>query len=355
MRLPAIQKKAFVLTCLVVALVWTAGCSFLVGSEESESTPPAPFQLNYIETLRNQESLRGESFQEIPRGSVSAPFLQRPSAVYADQYRVYVADSFLQPPAVSSARVFVFERGSLTATLVNISPSPDGPLLAPAGIAVDASGVIYLSDKQQGRVVGFDRNGALVTVLGRPQSPLTSRGGLADLSAPGSLAFDNARNILYVADTRAHQVKAFNSLGAHLFDLGNSGRSEEDFKFPAGLAVDRNGNVYVLDSFRLRVFIFNEQGKYNRNFSLKGAVPGQSIRPSGLGVDSDGHIYVTDEVNSNILIFNPDGSLVLTWGRTGRLSGDFWTPTAIFIDSQNYIYIADQTNSRVQTFQYTRQ
>lgn len=356
MNAVSLKKKYFIPLTTAMAVVCMSGCAVIAGKEDADRTVLPQLNINFVETLRNQESLRGESYRDVTDGAGSAGLLQRPGSVYADQFRVYVTDT-------APARVIIFDRGDRTASALNITPPPsstEGKLLAPSGIAVDGTGVIFVSDAQQGRVFGYDRNGTLLMVLGRAQvmtssrAATMSRNGLGDLSSPAGLAADNARNRLYVADKHAQQVKVFTTMGEHLFDIGNTGKRDEDFKFPEAVSLDRNGNIYVLDSLRLRVFIFDPDGKFMRSFSLKDAVPGHSIKPKGIALDSDGHIYVTDAVNNHILIYNNDGSFLVTWGRTGRVIGDFWTPAGIFIDDRDYIYIADQTNSRIQTFQYIK-
>ncbi len=345
----AYLKQHCLLSLAILAAAAVSACSIIAGSEDAQQAVRPGLNINFVETLINQKSVAGESYREFA-DTTNPPLIQRPGSVYADQFRVYVTDT------VAPGRVFVYDRGRRTASPLNITLPPsatEGKLLAPAGIAVDAAGVIYVSDSQQGRVFGYDLNGALLMILGRAD-PIMSRNGLGDLASPRGLAVDNARNRIYVADSHAQQVKVFTSVGRHVFDIGNTGKREEDFKFPEAVSIDRNGIIYVLDSLRLRVFIYDQDGKFIRSFSLKGASTGRSIKPKAIALDSEGHIYVPDAVNNNILVFNHDGSFLLTWGRTGRIIGDFWTPSGIFIDDHDYIYIADQTNSRIQTFQYVK-
>ncbi len=339
------MKRILCITVCISILFGVSACSVIIGKHDAQPAAELPFRLTFIESLRNAKSLRGESFREFAGNTPSPPSLQRPTSVFADQFRVYVTDSGLPDGIV------IFERANGTFAVLPTANGP-GKLLAPTGVVVDGAGVIYVSDGQQGRVFGYDRTGRLLTVFGRPL-PLQTLQGLGDLVAPAGLAVDLARNRLYIADTQAQQVKVFGAAGMHLFDIGNSGR-KGDLKFPVGVAVDRSGTVYVLDGLRLRVYLFDPDGKFLSSFSLKGTVAGQSLKPRGIAVDSAGHVYVVDSVNNNVLIFDPNGSLVVTWGRTGTLNGDFWTPVGIFIDSHDLVYIADQTNSRIQTFQYSK-
>ncbi len=332
---------------IFIAFLMATGCAFIAGRNDVLSpTGGAELRLLYVETLRNEASLRGESLRELANATDPATTLQRPNSVFADAFRVYVTDTYPYKPtgpgaAVTSARVFVFERGERTVRVLD--STKDVRLLAPSGIAVDATGVIFVSDSQQGRVFGYDRNGRLLMEIGRA----------GDFSSPSGLAVDSFRNRLYVADSHARQVKVYTTAtGNRLSEI--SGSETTGFKFPTAITLDRAGNLYVLDGRGLRVVVYDPDGKFVRAFGISGGVPGISVRPRGIAADSAGHVYVTDSVNNNVLIFDVDGTLLRTWGRTGALIGDFLTPAGIFIGDHDYIYIADQTNGRVQIFQYIK-
>jgi DNA-binding beta-propeller fold protein YncE len=359
---------------IFIAFILVTGCAFIAGRDEALSPAGgAELKLLFVETLRNEASLRGESFRELERvpsfpnetesAIYAATTLRRPNGVFADAFRVYVTDTYLtdkyiDPGSASnpvlgetSARIFVFDRGKQTAAVFGPPPRVPTPpliqhddvkLLAPSSIAVDATGVIFVSDSQQGRVFGYDRNGRLLIEIGRA----------GDFSSPSGLAVDNVANRLYVADSHARLIKVYTNTGTWLTDMGGSGTT--GFNSLSAITLDRGGNLYALDGRGLRVSLYGQDGKFLRDFNVTGDAPGLSVRPKGIAVDSSGRVYITDSVNNNVLIFDQGGKLIQTWGRTGRLSGDFWTPAGIYIDDRDYIYIADQTNGRVQVFQYIR-
>lgn len=346
---------------IFIAFILVTGCAFIAGRDEALSPAGgAELRLLFVETLRNEASLRGESLREVANATDPSTTLQRPNGVFADAFRVYVTDTYLTDkyidpgsasnpvPGETSARIFVFDRGKQTAAVFGPPPRVPTPpliqhddvkLLAPSSIAVDATGVIFVSDSQQGRVFGYDRNGRLLIEIGRA----------GDFSSPSGLAVDNVANRLYVADSHARLIKVYTNTGTWLTDMGGSGTT--GFKSLSAITLDRGGNLYVLDGRGLRVSLYGQDGKFLRDFNVTGDAPGLSVRPKGIAVDSSGRVYITDSVNNNVLIFDQGGKLIQTWGRTGRLSGDFWTPAGIYIDDRDYIYIADQTNGRVQVFQ----
>ena len=326
---------------VLALMVLCTGCAVIAGREDPNASGRQETQvrLNYVETLRNQASLRGEGFRDAAYTAGTPTTLQRPNAVFADAFRVYVADQ-TQPP-----RVFIFDRGDRTAGILPVpAPPADGKLLNPTGISVDIGNIIYVSDAQQGRVFAYDRNGMLLLAFGKA----------GDLAYPMGIAVDRRRNRIYIADAHAHLVRAYSLMGERLFDIGGDGSAETRFKYPLALTLDRDGRLYILDRQSKQVVLADPEGKQVKRITLSSGTPGEPLRPQGIAVDSAGHIYVADSVNNHILIFGPDGGYLTTWGKTGVTRGDFWTPQGLFIDERDLIYIADQTNGRVQVYQFLK-
>lgn len=342
-----LKKFNTVVIMAVLCGLLASSCSVILGKEDG--APQQGISLSFVETLRNEASLRGESMKPLDLNADRATTLQQPNSVYADAFRVYVADS-------SPARIFVFDRGERTVTILDNSPPgvDEVKLIAPRGVTVDAAGTLWISDSQQGRVFGYTKNGKSLYIIGK----------FGELATPKGLAADRQRNRLYVADTGAQQIKVFNlngerideggkAFGGRKFEIGDSGKPEEDFKFPGAIALDRSGDIYVLDTIRKRVHLYDSDAKFVRVFKLSGEASDIAIKPTGIAVDSNRHLYVTDSISNNILIFDQEGRLMFTWGMTGGLHGEFRSPAGIFIDERDFVYIADQANGRVQVFQYS--
>ena len=343
-------KNSIVSAMLMAALcgMLASGCSVILGKEDG--SPQQEISLRFLENLRNEASLRGEGMKDLALNTDRATTLQQPNSVFADAFRVYVTDT-------TPARVFIFDRGERSVTILDHASPPaedEVSLIAPKGVVVDAAGTLWVSDSQQGKVYGYTKNGKSLYVIGK----------FGELATPAGLAVDYFRSRLYVADTGAQQVKVFNltgerlheggrAFGGRFFEIGASGKSEEDFKFPGAIALDRSGNLYVLDTIRKRVHLYDTDANFVRAFSLSGDDPGVAVKPTGIAVDSNRHLYVTDSFSNNVLIFDQEGRLMLTWGMTGALHGGFRSPAGIFIDDRDSIYIADKANGRVQVFQYS--
>ncbi len=341
------RKRRQVLHALMIlALLGNLSCSVIAGTDtEALARSGKEIRLDYVETLRNQASLQGRSFQQVDFAADPTRSLVRPSSVFADNFRVYVTDLYTSG-TVSAPRVFIFDRGSQTVTIL---PTPAsamaGRLLSPSGIVVSAGTLLFVADEQQGKVFGYDRNGALAMVFGK----------VGDLVTPVALAIDARRNRLYVADSHAHQVRVYTPLGDRVFEIGGTrATGPEGLRSPSSVALDRDGRIYVLDSSNRRVHVYDPDGNPLQVFPVSKGVPGGPWQPKAIAVDSAGHVYAADSIHNKILIFDRDGQFVTTWGKTGSMMGDFWTPVAMFIDDSDKIYIADQTNSRIQVYQFSK-
>jgi DNA-binding beta-propeller fold protein YncE len=320
-----------------------AGCSVILGpsDESEEALSAAQIRFQYIETLRDQESLRGESLREVKvyaDASTAAQALLRPVSVAADHARVYVTDG------PSPGRLAIFDRGLRTMVTLTAPALPAGmvttPYIEPVAVTVDEAGYVYVADPGQAKVFGLDPAGGLLFTLGKT----------GDLSYPAALAADPKRGRLYIADRNANRVRVHAFRGEQLFALGGSGKPG-DLRRPVGVALDRAGLCYVLDGSRERVFIYDTNGVHLRDFPVSPGEKTVARRPAGIAIDRAGHIYVSDQLNSVILIFDPNGVPLQQWGRMGSGRDEFWSPSGIYIDGQDMIYIADQMNGRVQVYQ----
>ncbi len=324
---------------IVLSLFITGGCAIIMGRDDESALQRVP--IRFVETLRNESSLRGESLKESRLKGDVATTLQQPKNLFADSFRVYVTDS-------APTRIFVFDRTERKVSILDSIPPPaedEVKLIDPAGIAVDAAGTLWVSDAQQGKVFGYTPNGKLLFIIGQ----------MGGLGKPGGLVADRVRSRLYVADTSAHKIKLYSMNGVELSEISISGKTIEGFKSPGSLALDKNGNLFVLDTSHRRVQKYSAEGAYVKTIKLRETSEEiATLKPKCIAVDSSGHLYVTDSISNNILVFGQEGEFLFTWGRTGTMNGDFWTPYSIFIDDRDFIYIADQSNGRVQVFQYMK-
>ena len=246
----------------------------------------------------------------------------------------------------------------------------------PQGVAVDASGNVYVADTGNFRIRKVTPGGIITTVAGTGASGNSGNGGAATSAkfiSPGGLAVDSNGN-LYVSDAGAKQVRMINSAGT-IFAFAGSGTSgnlgdsgpaiSATLANPQGLSVDGAGNVYIADEAIARVRKVDVHGvitTYAGN-GVPGyggdsgpAVSAQLGEPVSVAADSAGGLYIAD-LAGVVRFVNVASNISTVAGSTSALpfSGDggpaaiaaFATPRGLARDGSGNLYIADWRGNRV--------
>ncbi len=162
---------------------------------------------------------------------------------------------------------------------------------------------------------------------------------------------------IYVADAGNNRIEHFAADGTFLKAWGSYGTSSDTatapngtFNEPWGVAVDKDGYVYVADTWNYRIQKFTADGQFVTSWGSFGQAdqPDALYGPRDLAFDAQGLLYVADTGNKRVVVFNPDGTYVTQFGTSGIDPGQFDENVGIAITSSDVIYIADTWNQRVQ-------
>ncbi len=158
------------------------------------------------------------------------------------------------------------------ATNASLSLSADADPFAPSGVALDASGNLFIADVDNGRVRKVDNNGIITTVAGGGHYGLGDGGAAtnASLVQPSGVAVDASGN-LFIADTWNNRIREVDPDGIITTVAGNGSygysgdggqATSASLAGPSGVAVDASGNLFIADTgnFRIReVLLFASQ------------------------------------------------------------------------------------------------
>jgi hypothetical protein len=253
-------------------------------------------------------------------GSAITASLDTPTAVAIDKNgNLYIADS-------NNHRIRVVTNGTISTFAGNGTKGYSGDggaatsalLYTPRGVAVDANGVVYIGDTGN-HVVRKVSSGTISTIAGNAQQQGFygdgGTAGFAALDTPTGVAVDASGNV-YVADSNNHRVRllsgttlsTFAGNGTAAFSGDGGAATSASIAFPLGVTADTTGNIYVADSNNNVIrrigstgTITTVAGDGEQGFSGDGAGPNAAVldTPSGV-LPLSGNFYVADLNNQRV-------------------------------------------------------
>jgi len=243
----------------------------------------------------------------------------------------------------------------------------------PHGVAVDAAGNLFIADTENSVIRKVGTNGIITTVAGGGNCPNNGDGGLATnacLVGPHGVAVDASGN-LFIAETENSVIRKVDTNGIITTVAGNgySGYSGDGvvatntcLNYPNGVAVDGSGNLFIADTENGRIrkvdtngIITTVAGGGNSDDGDGGAAINAVLRsPSGVAVDASGNLFIADTDNDRIRKVDTSGIITTVAGDGyGGYFGDGdaatdasldW-PYSVAVDGSGNLFIADTANS----------
>ncbi len=225
----------------------------------------------------------------------------------------------------------------------------------PQGIAINATGHVYVVDSWNHRIQVFDHAGHYKFMWNKSTGGYGTGDG--EFTFPTGIAINTTGHV-FVTDTGNHRVQVFDQVGHFLFKInktdGGSGSGEGEFNNTQGITTNTSGHIFVVDQNNNRVQVFDNAGHFlymiNKTGGGSGSGDGEFLAPWGITTNSSGHVFVTDVGNSRIQVFDPSGHFLYKWGSLGRGNGQFKGPAGIAINSTGNVYVTDYAYDKVQVF-----
>jgi streptogramin lyase len=313
-------------------------------------------------------------------GTGSAARFNQPNGVAVDASgNVYVADSVNRTiRKITPAGVVTTLAGTAGSWGSVDGTGSAARFSLPSGVAVDASGNVYVADRNNSTIRKITPDGVVTTFAGTAGSigSADGTGSAARFYSPSGVAVDGTGNV-YVADTYNQTIRKITPAGvvttlagtALSYGSADGTGSAARFWNPSGVAVDGSGNVYVADGGN------NGGNNAIRKITPAGVVTtfagtagsygsadgtGSAARffwPSGVAVDGSGNVYVADSSNSTVRKITPAGvvtTLAGTAGASGSADGTgsaarFYSPRGVAVDGSGNVYVADSQNHTIRT------
>lgn len=252
----------------------------------------------------------------------------------------------------------------------------------PSGLALDATGNLYVADTGNNRVRRVTREGAVTTLAGDGAAGFRDGAGTqAQFDAPVGVAVGHEGEV-YVADTYNDRVRVIAKDGSvrTLAGTGTPGHADGGaldaalFDTPCGLAIAGTGEVYVADTGNNRLRKITKDGQVstlnlytpqdpapppgdaaatNNTPALPpaSAAPFELSKPTGLALTRDGFLYVTELDRGRVVQVAPDGAARVIAGRgpgfaegDGRTAARFNQAAGVALAEDGSLVVADAAN-----------
>ena len=193
-------------------------------------------------------------------------------------------------------------------------------LNAPEDVAVDSLGNLYIADHFNVRIRKVDTNGIITTFAGTNSAGYSGDGGAAvsaKLSQPSGVALD-ASGDLYIADTGNSRIRKVGTngiittvAGTNISGYAGDGGAavNAELAAPVRVVMDASGDLYIADKGTNRIrkvdtngIITTVAGTNSAGYSGDGgaALNAKLNGPWGMAFDAMGNLYIADNINSRI-------------------------------------------------------
>ena len=330
--------------------------------------------------LKLQDYSGGETLP-VPAGVGSYKFTQAVASGTTVQVKVTAQPAFetcnpgssnFSGPITSNITTDTFSCAAVPATSVQVTSFASGTSFnAPAGVAVDSSGNVYVANSAGNDILLISPSGTVSVLAGSGTAGFLDNASgtsaaTAEFSSPTGVAV-NSSGTIYVADfynnaireiqctsltASACQVTTVAGAGPGGAGYVNGTGSGAKFDNPLGVAVGPSGNLYVADFNNNAIREVTPAGVVT---TVAGSPTTATFNgPAGVAVDSAGNVYVADEFNNEIRMINSSGVVSTLAGSTtaGHADGtgsaaSFSQPIDVAVDSAGNVYVADYANNEI--------
>jgi uncharacterized protein (TIGR03437 family) len=297
-----------------------------------------------------------------PQGDITTlPVSGRAVAADPRGGALYTGNGAVHRVTPANSAVLIAGAAALDALLGDGGNAESARIPAPAALAYDRGGNLYIADEAAHRVRRVTPAGLITTVAGNGVPAFAGDRGpavQASLQAPRGVAVDDD-GFLYIADSGNHciRVVAPNGIITTLAGNGFAGfrgdggaASSAQFHTPSGIALHPGGDLFIADTANHRVRRLSRGGVITTfaGTGLAGlaadsgpATLAQLNEPRGLVFDGAGNLYIADTGNNRIRRVDPTGFLD-TPG-----ASDFSAPQGVAVAIDGSVLVADTGNHRI--------
>ncbi len=235
-------------------------------------------------------ALWGSDDNNLPVGDADTDTAQPRGLAIDSLGRIHVVET-------DNSRVHIFTADGEHVGFLGEPGTGPGQFSFPTDIAMGPAGDVFVSDTFNARVQAFNADGDFVTEWGRfgegaptagdPEFPI-------EFNEPAGIDVD-AAGLVYVADFQNDRIQVFTSGGGFVDVIGRRGDEPGQFSRPVGLAAADDGRLYVADTGHNRVQVFAPEA----NVKQVADAPHRAIIVAGGGSIEGNDLWPTTQMVAN--------------------------------------------------------
>lgn len=232
----------------------------------------------------------------------------------------------------------------------------------PFGVAVDRRGNVIVTDGATNRIRLITPQGEVKTIAGSSEGYADGPALEAQFNTPSGIAFDDDGNLI-IADTSNNRIRKLSADYKTVSTIAGSGVQgfqegaaiEAQFDGPMGVAVDREGNIFVADAYNDSIRKISSDGHVSTFAGATGpdhpgTVEVKLDTPCGVAVDTLGNVFIANSGNSEIQKITPGGEVIHLMNKAMGVGNVDWgrvRPLGVVATHDNFIYFTTADDGNV--------
>ncbi|MBP9104547.1 MAG: IPT/TIG domain-containing protein [Chitinophagaceae bacterium] len=236
-----------------------------------------------------------------------------------------------------------FTEGTGTAAQFNV----------PLGIVKDATGNLFVCDRDNHRIRKITPAGVVSTFVGGTMGFVDGTGTAARFNQPYAITIAPSGDF-YVGDRINHSIRKITPAGVVTTLAGNGTAGDQlgtgsgaMFNEPLGVAADASGNIFVADYINNKIKKITPAGAVTTFYTAN--------KVFGLAFDGSGNLFFTEYSYNLVSKLTPAGSYSIVAGEGGQggttdgigAAARFYFPAGITVDASGNLYVCDAYNNRI--------
>ena len=226
--------------------------------------------------------------------------------------------------------------------------------------------MIVADGGQSNRIKKITEKGEVQTIAGSTEGFADGNALEAQFNTPSGIVIDKDANLI-IADTSNNRIRKLSPegrvstiAGSGISGFKDGAASGAEFDGPVGVAVDKDGNIFVADAYNDRIRkittdgnVITVAGAGTPGFQDGDAASALFDTPSGVAVDKEGNAFIADTGNGAIRKITPQGE-VATIAKRDEHAGDaelnlarLNRPVGIVVTHDGFLFVADAGSNRI--------